>query len=96
VPVAAVSVDPTRALPEIDGAEEFAGFPPSVATMDVAADVEVVLPCLFDAWTRNRRRKPRSPLETTYDVVVPPAMFVQLAVDESSPASALQRSHWSL
>ena len=88
VPVAAVRVDPTNALPEIVGGAEFAGFPSSVVTTEVAADVDCPEPCLLLAFTRKRRRKPRSDDAVVYEVVVPPLMFVQLDVDESSPASA--------
>lgn len=70
VPVAAVRLEPIKALPEMVGADAFAGLPPSVVTTDVAAEVAVVLPCLLLAVTRNRSRKPRSCCETTYDVVV--------------------------
>ena len=90
LPVAAVSVEPTSALPEIEGGVELAGFPPSVVTTEVAAEVDCVDPCLLLAFTRKRRRKPRSPDVAVYEVVVAPPMFVQLDVDESSPASALQ------
>jgi hypothetical protein len=60
LPVLAVSVAPTTAVPLIVGAEEFAGFPPSVVTTDVAAEVPVDFPCLLLADTRKRMRSPRS------------------------------------
>lgn len=84
------------ALPEMVGGAEFADLPPSVVTTDVAVDVEVVLPCLLLAVTRMRRRKPRSCEAVVYPDFVAPLTFVQLFVDESSPASAWRRSHWYL
>ena len=86
VPFDAVSVWPSRAVPEIVGGAVFTGGLP--ATTPVCAEVALALPPAFVPVTTTRSVPPTSPATCVYVEAVAPAMSAQAA-----PA-ALQRRHW--
>jgi hypothetical protein len=86
VPVVAVSVCPSCAVPEIVGNEVFAGATP--VTTAVALDVAGVEPAAFAAVTTTRSVEPTSAGPTAYVAEVWPETFVQFAPVLS------QRRHW--
>ena len=84
LPLEAVSVWPTTALPVIVGSAVFAG---SATTAAVGLEVTIDEPLLFDAVTLTRRAWPTSPDTDTYDALLAPAS------DEQPLPKASQRSH---
>jgi hypothetical protein len=87
LPVLALSVWPTTALPLIVGSAVFAGEVP-VATTPVWADVADVEPATFVAVTTTRIVAPASADCSAYELAVAPLMLTQFAPAES------QRRHW--
>jgi hypothetical protein len=89
LPLVAVSVWPSSAVPEIDGAAVFCGAAGATAgTARVASDVDDVCPAAFAAVTATRSRWPTSAAWTVYVWPVALAMLVQLA------PFASHCSHW--
>src|SRR6266487_5860025 len=81
VPGAAVSICPSRAVPEIVGGATFSGGFPT--TMPVAADDACAEPPAFDAVTVTRSVDPTSGDETVYVEDVAPTMSVHVPPEES-------------
>ena len=92
VPVVVFSVEPTRAMPEIDGWPLF--FDGAVTTA-VGFDATVVDPSELDAVTRTRIRLPTSRFPRTWLCVVAPAIVVQ-SEPSGFPPDVGQRTHWYL
>ena len=86
VPRVAVSVSPSRAVPEICGAVALTGG--AAATVAVGVVAAVVEPAPFVAVTTARRVVPASAAVSVYDARVAPPRSVQLAPFVS------QRRHW--
>ena len=86
VPVATVSVSPSRATPETSGRSVFTGGAGRIAS--VRADVTFALPAEFVAVTTTRSVASTSPARATYVEPVAPAISVQVV------PSAAQRRHW--
>jgi hypothetical protein len=87
LPVLAVSVEPSRGVPEIVGGTVFAGAlaRPPITPVDARA---FALPSALRAVTKNSRRRPRSSGVSVCCRDVCPAIGAQLATCE------LQRIHW--
>jgi hypothetical protein len=85
-PVAAVSVSPSRSVPDTAGSAVFVGGAAPITP--VAADVVVAEPAAFVAVTCARTVAPTSADTRTYVALVAPAMSAHDAPPES------QRRHW--
>ena len=86
VPLAAVRVEPTCGLPEIDGGAVLAGG--EAVTTAVTAEVAAALPAEFEAVTVTASVEPRSADAIVYVAAVAPAMAAHDAPPES------HRCHW--
>ena len=87
MPLDAVSVAPTWAVPLMLGMTVFTGAASAAMTTAVWAEDAVELPDPFKPFTATRIVEPTSAPDCTYVVAVSPPMLTQLLPDES------QRSH---